>query len=284
MDDKILIALISAGTSIATTIIFKPFAEKGLLLHKIKYEHQSSQAKLVKEHIAKYKSRLLSSAESLRNRFINLFDNNNEEWHNVNGNYENDSHYLDSTVYRFVSFFHALKMLENNLIYLDPTNSTKSDLRILKYIRLAKDVMCDIALFEGFPYDKTYAKDHFFSTPLDATIALFEESCSLSFTEFMAKKQVYLSNLRSIYQFFDDINLSENRLRMERIKILHLLLIGFLNEYGYDFHKTSRNEIKDLKGKIGKFKLLENYVKLRYRYRLNKLYWIFPQMEICAAR
>ncbi|MDM1296536.1 hypothetical protein HX021_19800 [Sphingobacterium sp. N143] len=196
MDEKILIALISAGTSIATTIVFKPFVEKGLLLHKIKHEHRSSQAKLVKEHIAKHKSILLSSAESLRNRLLNLFQNYQEGWHNVNGEYEDNSHYIDTTVYRFISFFHALKMIENNLIYLDPTNSTKSDLRILKYIRLTKDIMCDIALFEGFNYDKNYAKDHFFSTPFDETIALFSKNCSISYQKFRDKKTNNLDKLK----------------------------------------------------------------------------------------
>ncbi|WP_157698439.1 hypothetical protein [Sphingobacterium sp. G1-14] len=284
MDDKILIALISAGTSIATTILFKPFVEKGLLLHKIKHEHRASQAKLVKEHIAKHKSVLLSSAESLRNRLVNLFQNNLEGWHNVNGNYLNHSHYIDSTVYRFISFFHSLKMIENNLIYLDPTNSTKSDLRILKYIRLAKDVMCDTALFDGSDYDKSYASDHFFSTPFDETIALFTENSSISYEEFISKKQDKPEKFKSIFQFFDNINLVEDRLRMERIKILHLLLIGLLNEYGYDFHKTKGNKIKELKNNIGGFKLLKTYIKLRERYKLNKRYWLFPQMEIHAAK
>lgn len=284
IDDKILIAIISAGTSIATTILFKPFVEKGLLLHKIKHEHRASQARLVKEHIAKHKSVLLSSAESLRNRLVNLFQNNHEGWHNVNGNYLNHSHYIDSTVYRFVSFFHSLKMIENNLIYLDPTNSTKSDLRILKYIRVAKDVMCDTALFEGFDYDNSYATDHFFSTPFDETITLFSGSNSVSFEEFISKKEDKPDKFRSVFQFFDNINLSEDRLRMERLKILHLLLIGLLNEYGYDFHKTSGNQIEKLKDNIDGFKLLKNYIKLRKRYKLNKLYWFFPQMEIYAAK
>lgn len=284
IDDKILIALLSAGTSIATTIFFKPFVEKGLLLHKIKHEHRASQARLVKEHISKHKSVLQSSAESLRNRLVNLFVNNHDGWHNVNGNYLNHSHYIDSTVYRFISFFHSLKMIENNLIYLDPTNSTKSDLRILKYIRLAKDVMCDTALFDGSDYDKSYASDHFFSTPFDETIALFTENSSTSYEEFISKKQDKPEKFKSIFQFFDNINLVEDRLRMERIKILHLLLIGLLNEYGYDFHKTKGNKIKELKNNIGGFKLLKNYIKLRERYKLNKRYWLFPQMEIHAAK
>lgn len=285
MDDRLLIALISAGVSIITTLIIKPFTDRKFLIFQLKHQHGAEQAKLVKNHISKHKGRLLKATESLRNRLNNIATNHSKNWLTAkDGKYAQSGYYLDSTVFRFLRFFHALQLLENDLVYLDATNSTKSDKRILKHFRIAKDIMCDTDLFDGFKYDAEHDTDHFFSTLLEDINDSFPKDRLIEYNDFEKLKPTYSQKLVPVYQFFDGITVVETRLRLERLKILHLFLIGFLNEYGYDFHKTKRQEISELKNSLGEFKLLGNYKKLRAKYKLEKLYWLLPQMEIYAVR
>lgn len=272
MEKEITTALIAAGTSLGTVIIFKPFVDKHLLKFQLKQNYIAEQSKKVKEHIALHKGRLLYSAELLNNRLKNYAKNHNESWLICNGIYTDANHYMDTTVYRFLSFFAHIKLIEKNLIYLDTTISQKVDIRMLKYFRLFHEVMCDVDLFDGFTYNKTYQTDHFFTTPFyNLSNNLIVDNKVIDLDEYISKKSLILDKISIVYKFFDSINPTEMRLRCERLKAFHLILMAFLNEYGYDYQKTNKKQQLLLKANLGSYKLISNLQCLIRKFKLNRI-------------
>lgn len=273
MDNTILSTLISAATSIVTILIFKPQIEKHLLKFNLKHSYIFEQSKKVQDHIAKHKVQLLRSAELLNNRMKNFAKNCDKGWLDVNGKYLEDNHYIDTTVYRFLAFYAQIQLIENDLIYIDSTISQKKDMRMLKYFRLFYDVMCDVELFNGFKYDINVAKDHFFTTPFyNFSNNLIENGKVINLDAFLANKNKLLSKIEDVYIFFDSMTPNENRLRCERLKIFHIILIAFLNEYGYDYQKTSSKTLKLLKKELGDYTLINNLKPLIEKYKLKKFF------------
>src|SRR4030095_3007406 len=233
MEPALLTGIISAGASIITVIAIKPFVDRKLLVYQLKQTFRSEQTKKIKDVFAVYKNGLLKSAELLNARLKNYAKNHAEGWLNANGNYTNPSHYLDTTVYRFISFFAYIQLIERKLIYLDTTISDGSDLRTIKYFRLFHEIMCDVELFDGFTYDKKYAVDHFFTTPFENIgNSLIDDNSVINLEKFDSSRQTILPKIDKVYKYFDGLSPTENRLRCERIKIFHLALISFLNEFG----------------------------------------------------
>ena len=274
METTIVTSLIAAGTSIFTIVILKPLVDKHLLKFQLKQNHIAEQSKKVKEHIAHHKGKILKAADILNQRLKNFAKNHNETWLIIeNGDYKKSNHYMDTFVYRFLSFFAEIKLLEKDLIYIDTTISQKNDLRMLKYFRLLHEVMCDVDLFEGFNYNKSYATDHFFTTPFyNFSNSIIQDGKVIELDDFIQKKEEILPKITQIYKFFDSINPNEDRLRCERLKAFHLILIAFLNEYGYDYQKTNNNKYVALKNSYGEYKLLNNLEELVEKFKLNKFY------------
>lgn len=52
--------------------------------------------------------------------------------------------------------------------------------------------------------------------------------------------------MSGICQFIDSVSPTEERYRWGKIFCLQLLIICFLNSYGYDFQKTNQEQIKEI--------------------------------------
>ncbi len=245
METAIVTASIAAGTSLATILVIKPWVDRKIHIFQLRQNFKAEQIKKIKNVFAEHKNKLLKAGEKLNNRLKNFAKNHQENWHSVSGNYTVDTHYLDTTVYHFLSFFANIQLIEKQLIHLDTTISDKSDLRTIKFFRLFHDVMCDVDLFEKFQL----ATDHFFSTPFENfSNNLIENNEVINLDKFMDNKPLILDKIKPIYAFIDGMSPSENRLRLERLKIFHLSLIAFMNEFGYDYQKntTEKNfRVKD---------------------------------------
>lgn len=62
---------------------------------------------------------------------------------------------------------------------------------------------------------------------------------------------------------------NEERLRWDRLQILHITLMAFLNTFGYDFQYTSLDEINRITSISRKSRLLNNFSKLVCRMKLD---------------
>lgn len=234
---------------------------------KLEYEHE--QRKKNHELIGRYKGKLVNSANSLLQRQLNIYKNHQKGWLSRSSKTNSDGYYFCSTAYRFLCFFSIVRQLDIEAVLLDPQIAKEDDFIFLKYIALINWVMTDVSLFDGINYDDSIQKDHFYS---DEFRQLAEKCISegklISFENF---KSGPFSNgdIEQVLKFFDGLSKSEERLRWDRLVALHLLLMAFLNKFGYDWQKSNSSNFKTIVDHINNKIVLNNLIKWIDKYHLS---------------
>jgi hypothetical protein len=264
----LLAATVSAIVSIIIILTRSLFLERWFHLFKLKNEYRYEQRKKIKEILAHNKVQLLNQAEELNHRIWNLRSNCYKEWHKVNYDYYNvDQRYFNSFVYRMVAMLAWIRKTEKEMCYLDATIASPSDLDFVTYLRLFQTILCDVQLFKGLEYDDYCASDHFFRNDLQEMADKFIVGGEVvQFSEYLSSFDDPPRKLNQICQFIDGINPNEKRQRWERLQAFHLVLIAFLNSYGYKFQKTSYEKIKKLDFKSSSSITLENMLMIIGEY------------------
>ena len=274
VDPNIIAALVAAGTSViilGISFIFKSFWDKYFLIFKLDQEYKYEQRKKLKEILSKSKIQLLNSCESLNFRLWNFTTHYRDKWHSVNGDYNCGGYYFTSFVYRFIVVFAWIRKIEKEMVYLDTTIATKKDMEFIKFLRLFPQVLCDVMLFSGFDYDPNVQKDHFFVHNLEhMSESIIKDDSVYIYPEFEKHFKEIQENINHACYFIDGISPDEDRLRWDRLQILHITIMIFLNTFGYDFQKTSDDKFKELIGKPRKSRLIRNFIEMIKRNKLSK--------------
>jgi len=276
MDIKILVALISAAVSLVTVLLsflLKAWFERHFIIFKLESEYEYEQKKKTKEIIAKNKTTLLDAAESLNYRLWNFSENYVNNWH-----YTEDistipkQYYLSSFSYRILSFFALVHKTEKEMIYLDTTVASPTDLYFLKFLKFFTQVMCDDTLYNGLGYDSNVASDHFFRNHLVQMCECFwDKEKLMTFSDYKSDHQDCLQKTIHMPKFINGINPNEDRLRWDRLQSLHFVLIMFLNAFGYDFLYTDSYKIKSLLAKSPRpNKTFSNLTDMMQRMKLDQ--------------
>ncbi|HCI14291.1 MAG: hypothetical protein A2063_04025 [Gallionellales bacterium GWA2_60_142] len=236
--DLLFAGLISAIVSAMVSYLFKRRETR----HQAEVEYEYEQRKKLQELTGRYHGRLLNAANSLNYRIWNLYSNHQEGWHNANGNYEQAAYYFQSTAYRLMNFFALIRLIERESILLDARIATKKDFAFLNYAAAFHWVMTDVELFKGLNFDKSKQQDHFFSDHFRHYCELFlKNNENLSYETF--KSDAYLDKqFSAVLAFIDGVSPSEERLRWNRIVCLHLLLMAFINTFGYTRQKSKTKQ------------------------------------------
>lgn len=250
-DPKIVAALIAALVSLVTVLLgflFKAWFERHFLIFKLESEHRYEQKKKIKEVLARHKTQLLDAGEALNHRLWNFSENYVENWHAPPQSSPLSEHYyLSSFVYRLLVFFAWIRRVESKMVHLDATIASKDDLAFVKFLRLLTQIMCDVELFLGLEYDKSYAWDHFFHNNFVHMCECFVvDDDVISFAEFKENKNNSSDEAKSMVEFLGGVNPHEQRLRWDRIQVMHYVLLMFMNSYGYDFQYTSEAKVREL--------------------------------------
>jgi hypothetical protein len=264
MDAKVIAVIIAGGTgivsSLATVYWLKPLIDRRFHVFRLEEDYKHEQAKKIKETVGLHKSHLVKCAELLHSRLKNYSRNHAKGWLDISGDYSRNHYYMDSTIYRFLSFLAHIKILEDKLEYLDTVNSDAKDMEMLKYFRIFMDVMTDVQLFNGVSYDSNRQKDHFFRNKFEQYVeGVIRDGKVISFDQFEDSKNNILKGIKP----------QEGRLRLERVKAFHFILISFLNHFGYDFQTTKSSKVIELKGMTGKFKFKDGTMEIITKYRLK---------------
>jgi hypothetical protein len=281
LDPRVISGLIAFGTAMITIFAapkVKSYFEKRFYLFKLETEYNYEQRKKLKGILSKSKIQLLNACESLNDRLWNFTTHYKDNWHNVQGKYNNkERYYFNSFVYRFVSVFSWIKKIEDEMVYLDTTIATKEDMDFVKFLRLFPLLVCDVhTLFKRFSYDPFEEKDHFFRHNLEVMAQCLiedkdKDKSICTFSQFQEKLDEYMERLHSACKFIDGVSPDEeDGLRWDRLQVLHIALIAFINSFGYDFQRTSDDEIKGLLGEPRKSKLIANFVELVDKNGLSK--------------
>lgn len=258
----LLPSLVSAIVAATVSYIFKRRETQ----HSAEVEYDYEQRKKLRELTGRYHGRLVSAANSLNYRLWNLYANHDKGWLAVGGG---SGYYFSSTAYRLMSFFALIRLLESEAILLDSRIATKKDFVFLNYAAAFHWVMTDVALFDGTGYDNSLQKDHFFSD----RFRHFSELCTkdkecISFDAF-SSGPFKSGELDIVRAFLDGLCPGENRLRWDRIVSLHLLLMAFLNNYGYKRQKSSPRKFIEAAQQITNPTCLINLVSWLPRHDLR---------------
>lgn len=272
----ILPAIISLITALVT-IKYKSKKDELSHANKLNFEHSLSEKKRIKESISKYKIHIMNSCETLNHRLWNLAEHYDKKWHFVDGNYFKDSkYYFHSFIYRIASLVWWSKKIEDQLIYLDTTIADKEDLDFLKFCKFINITLTQVKLFDGLEYDSSSDKDHFYHHKLTQQVSCIsnqDKNNVIEYDEFEKDLTKYLKEMDGLCKFVDGLSPQENRLRWNRLYSLHLIIIAFLNNYGYDFQKTSEEQIKEVVGFMklsnASEQVLLNLKGLLVKYSLN---------------
>ncbi len=255
-DTKLLAAaVVSAAVSAAISLGSKLFE----LRDKLATEYNHEQQKKLKELTGRYYGRTLRAAVSLNHRLWNLYQNHDKGWLNADGRYNsNCGYYLLSFCHRTMSVFCLVRQFEAESVYLDSRIARKDDFAFMNYLEILHWVMTDVALFEGLSYDSTLQKDHFFSDRLRAYCDSCIESNEIITHDALAERVRTDRSLDGILQFFDGLTKNESRLRWDRVVILHLLLMCFINRFGYKTQYSTTEQLREVGSQLKNKQVLSN--------------------------
>ncbi len=263
--DLLWAAIVSAIVSAGVSYFFKRRENR----HKAEVEYEYEQRKRLRELIGRYHGRLLNAANSLNYRFWNLYSNEGKDWLKMDGAYQNAGYYFASIVYRFLNVCALLRQLENEAIFLDARIADKKDFLFLNYVASLQWVMTDVALFHGLKYDTSIQSDHFFADKFRH----YSEICwrngqFVSFDEFQ-ENVINNPEIERVLQFFDSLRSDENRLRWDRIVAMHLLLLAFINNFGYKRQYSGQDHFDRVAKKMRNVGVLENLAAWLPRHDLD---------------
>lgn len=210
---------------------------------QIDYEYE--QKKQLYALIGKYNGRLIGASARFSSRMWNLYENDEEDWIKVSGDFDRTGYYFESSVFRFMELSCLLRQIEKEAILLDIRIADKRDFLFLNYVSAMQRQMSDATIIKTQGKSTSKQSDHFFSDMMRKYCDICLEKGEFpAFEEF----QKLISNDSKIYgvlEFFDGISKNENRTRWDRLVCLHLIVLTFLNSFGYKRDKTSQSGIHD---------------------------------------
>ena len=204
-----VLTTIIAGTisfvTVTITLIFKPIADKWLHLYKVKTEHKYHQIKKVKETLASRKVPLINSADSLVKRLNSLIRRRSEKLHHVKGDYTNfKNEYFHTTVFRMLRFFALIKIIEDELIFLDTTITTKEDLFLIKYFKTIWDTLHSGPLLLGLTDNHSSGPDVIRRDKIDEMCEwMIKNGRVLSYKEYKSNAKKNIKSFKFLCEFLD---------------------------------------------------------------------------------
>ncbi len=270
---SVITSFITAVLTVIITIALRSWYEKRFHIFKLESEHRYTQRKKIKEILSTNKIQLLNCCESLNHRLWNFSTNYKHNWHLMKGDYSNveRNYYFSSFIHRLLSFYAWVQIIENKMVYIDTTISSKEDLSFIKYLRLFPQIFCDVILFKGMEYDESTATDHFFRNAFtEMAECMIDDDHVISYSEFTNKISEYSNTLHQIYLFLDGISPNEDRPRWDRLQAFHIILIAFINSFGYDFQYTSQEKMKNIFAKPRKNRFINNLIVIIERINLDR--------------
>lgn len=281
--DLLWAGIVSAIIAAAVSYWFKRRETR----HTAQVAYEYEQRKRLRELIGRYHGRLLNAANSMSHRMWNLYTNYDKGWLTVHGGYANpDAYYFQSTVYRFLNVCALLRQLEAEAVLLDARIAEKQDFTFLNYAAALQWVMTDVALTKGLPYDNFDETDHFFSDR-------FRQACDLCLSDarFISHEKFSAllkpaPELEALLKYFDGLTRNEDRLRWDRLVAFHLLLMAFINSFGYKRQRSSHHQFAQVAKYIRNREVLENLVAWLPRHDLGsdqEAKTIMRAAKICAV-
>jgi len=259
-------ALVSVLVSSTISYLF----HRREIRHRLATEYEYEQRKELRDIIGLYHGRLLSAGNSLNYRFWNLYSNQDKSWLMVRGAYDPKRYYFHSFVYRFLAVGVLMRQFERKAIFVDARIAEQHDFLFLKYLATMHWCLTDVALFQGLAYDSSEDTDHFFADAFRGYCdTCVQDSNVIEFNDFVELVQKNRS-LDPVLRFFDSLCRKEERFRWDRLVVFHLLIVAFINTFGYIEQRTSRAKIEGIAEEIKNREVLANLIQWLPRHGLGQ--------------
>ncbi len=275
LDVKIQAALISAFTSIfifIITISSKNFLERKIYSSKLKSNYEYEQRKLIKDVLAKNKGHLIHSAHSLNGRLKNFTKNYNKAsvW------MEKKQYYFKSFLFRILRFFAWIHIIEQDLIFLDTSISEKSDLDFVKYLKIFPEFFHDGDLVTNMNLTDKQVENDLIYRDVFKNMFLWmikDDNTVISFNEFEKRYDKHYSEFEPLADYIYKIKIDDTeRFRIDRLFGLQLMIIGLINNYGYDYQETSKNYLEELVRRQKTTRIFKNItIHIFKKYKISKI-------------
>lgn len=267
----LLPAIVSVIVSTVVSASIALFVKKYETRDKLNAEYTHDQRKKIRELTGKYHGRLLRAAVSLNHRIWNLYSNEANGWLNADGKYRtNCGYYIISFAHRFLHVASLIRLFEKDAVFLDTRYSKKDDFVFMHYLDFITWGITDVALFDNVPYDPTLQKDHFFSDRIRAYSDLCWQNNDFISHEQFTDKIKKENDFDTVLRFFDGLKHDENRLRWDRIVTIHLIVVSFINKFGYPPQRTTENQIELILSKLVNVQIINNLLKWIPKLGLSK--------------
>ncbi|MBW8060375.1 MAG: hypothetical protein FVQ78_08630 [Solirubrobacterales bacterium] len=240
LDTEWSAVVIAAATALVTTLAAAParlVVDRRLQRSQVEIEYEHEQRKALRAKIGTYHGRLLEAALDMNYRLVNLNLNWKSGWLNVGGEYRAPGqHYLRTTAFRFIRLAGLAHKFEREAIVVDARIAEGNDQAFVRYPKAFRWVMTDVALFGGVEYDPSRSSSHFFTDHLRQMCSLaWASGDEIEFAEFEALVASD-DGLDELLEFFDGIEPAQ--LRWDRLISLQLLLMAFINTFGYEYQRS----------------------------------------------
>lgn len=268
LDARLAAVLVAGVVSFLVTIVtilFTPIGNyllaKRQLRHKLKTEYEYEQRKKLRDLIGRYHGRILHAVEEFHLRMLSLYASEHRGWLNVGDDYSKVGstpgryYYFRSTVYRFLALFDVIRQFEAEALFVDSRIASKTDFEFVTYLRAMLWAATDTNLFEGLTYDASSSKDHIFRDDLrQACIScrVQDEKGNKRFLSLdeLGSKMGKERALDSVLDFFNNLRADEDRYRWDRLVVLHLVLLGFIDAFGYEFQRIPKALVDEITGEL----------------------------------
>lgn len=263
-------------TTIATSPIKYAFDNR-LQRSKAKTDYEYRQRTELRTKIGGYHGRLLEAATSLNYRIGQIYKKRDKHWLDVKGDYTKRwprHHFFNSTVYRFMAFVGLANSFEREAIYIDSRIADDTDRLFLYYIKALRWTLTDTALFDGLGYDDSRPTDHFYTDHLRRMCGSVWKEDGKGLIDLRALEDVLAGDheLDEVLKFFDGLDPDDQaRLRWDRVVAFHLVLMAFIETFGYEVHQTEQSWFDAVAG------------RMRPEVATNLLDWL-PKLGIGAHR
>jgi hypothetical protein len=238
-------ALVALGVSALVSGLVKFVFDDLLAKRKANRDFEYERRRELRALLALFDGRLMEAAADLHYRFRNIYISGDSArlWLQSPTGY-----FCRSTVYRFLALFRLAVEFDQRAIYFEPETCSADDLMFIRYAKAFQWAMTDTRLFEGTGYDVTHATDHFFRDNLRTLCEVDlppEQQLTYAFFE---RQVVPVESKQPLFEFFAGLSKESTPFRWDRLVILDLLLMGFLDRVGYDDLYTQDQEAFDATG------------------------------------
>lgn len=258
LNTELSTAVIAVLVAFITTLLASPvryFVDRRLQRTAKEAEYEFEQRKKLRNEIGSYHGRLLEAGSALHYRLIQIYDKRHKRWLNVSGRYREryPRHYFfNSTVYRFMAFAAVANRFEREAIYIDSRFADPTDRLFVFYIKALRWALTDTALFDGLEYgdDPT---DHFYTDHLRRMCASLWKDNGEGLQDLSALEDTLATEheLEPVLVFFDGLDPDDaSRLRWDRLAAFQVLLMAFIETFGYEIHKSEERWFDAVAGRM----------------------------------